>query len=332
VTSSLHVRAITRAESRAFASFSSGAAYTFAPIQPEAFEQWLADFWTRGVSRPERCFVAEDPTQAGRFRGSVVYWGTHEERSIIVEHLRLHWDEPDYEAVGRMLLHQSIVIVRDRPDPIGPIDYVFTLLFSPPLERQEQMRWDAFLRHAGFALKRQGLRYLRRRGAAMREPTRLTYRSAAEVGEEAWVEADERVRRGSLDPTIEPRPRPTRRDARLAAGAGPAEEPYRRQLAYDNTGDLVGLVESTLSGDTGTVHWIGVVPEWRGRGYVHDLLARSVASLESVGAVAIDADTHVLNTPMQNAFTKAGFENIGVRWWYEFDLTQLPRSPRPEAA
>jgi ribosomal protein S18 acetylase RimI-like enzyme len=329
MTESLQVRAITRGELHAFAAFSSGAAYSFAPAQPEAFEQWLAGYWIRGVSRPERCFVAEDRAPTGRFRGSVVYWGTREERSISVEHVRLQWDDPDHEDVGRTLLQRSMASIRDQPDAVGPIDYVFTLLLSPPLDGREQRRRDRLLHHAGFVLKRQGFRYRRRRGAAAaRASGRLTFKTVAEVGEDAWLAADARVRHGSLDPTIQPQPRPHRRSGRTPASTSPQEEPFRRQLAYDSAGELVGLVESKLSGETGTVEWIGVVPEQRGRGYVHDVLARSIASLEAAGAVAIHSDTHILNTPMQNAFTRAGFDTIGVRWWYEFDLAQLSRRPR----
>ena len=66
------VRAIAPDELRAFAVYSCGPAYTFAPSRPAAFEAWLRRYWETGNSCPEWCFVAE---RAGRYVGSVVYEG-----------------------------------------------------------------------------------------------------------------------------------------------------------------------------------------------------------------------------------------------------------------
>jgi RimJ/RimL family protein N-acetyltransferase len=104
----------------------------------------------------------------------------------------------------------------------------------------------------------------------------------------------------------------------------PTDEPQWWQLAYDAAGDLIGLVVPKRGGaGGGSIHWIGVVPEQRGRGYVDDLIARGLEILAAAGIERVHAATHVLNTPMQAAFPRMGFRQTETRWWYEFDLAQL---------
>ena len=94
---SVRVRAIAPEELRAFAAFSSGPHYTFAPCHPAAFQAWLRRYWEVGSSCPEWCFVAE---RDGRYVASVVYEGDIRGRSVHVEHLRLPW-RGDYLRLGR---------------------------------------------------------------------------------------------------------------------------------------------------------------------------------------------------------------------------------------
>jgi RimJ/RimL family protein N-acetyltransferase len=65
------------------------------------------------------------------------------------------------------------------------------------------------------------------------------------------------------------------------------------------------------------IEWIGVVPEYRGHGYVADLLVCGMSLPKRAGAEQIRADTHLRNRAMQRAFSRAGFNRSGVRWWYE---------------
>lgn len=76
------------------------------------------------------------------------------------------------------------------------------------------------------------------------------------------------------------------------------------------------------------IDYIGVVPEHRGEGYVDDLLARGAETLLSAGAERIRADTDTANTPMADAFRRAGYAEFAARREYEADLS---RSPRPES-
>ncbi|SDE81680.1 Acetyltransferase (GNAT) family protein [Paenibacillus sp. cl6col] len=58
----------------------------------------------------------------------------------------------------------------------------------------------------------------------------------------------------------------------------------------------------------GTIHYIGVIPKFRGKGFINDLLLRSTRVLQELGVWRIFADTDVENIPMRNAFEKAGYE------------------------
>ena len=86
------------------------------------------------------------------------------------------------------------------------------------------------------------------------------------------------------------------------------------ELAYFN-GEIVGLIQPvTFRGCEknglmeGTIHYIGVVPEFRGKGFINDLLLRTTRLLQDLGVWRIYADTDVENVPMRNAFEKACYE------------------------
>ncbi|WHY78620.1 GNAT family N-acetyltransferase [Neobacillus sp. WH10] len=54
----------------------------------------------------------------------------------------------------------------------------------------------------------------------------------------------------------------------------------------------------------GTIHYIGVVPEYRGRGFINELLLKATRILQDIGVWRIFSDTDVENTPMRAAFEK----------------------------
>jgi ribosomal protein S18 acetylase RimI-like enzyme len=115
-----------------------------------------------------------------------------------------------------------------------------------------------------------------------------------------------RVRQGSLDPS----------DVTSSGSVLPHAAKWWR-LAYDPGRSLVGLVQPGQNESGATIEWIGVVPEQRGRGYVHEVLAGGMAVLSAAGADTIRADTHIRNRAMQRALRHTGFDRIGQRWWYE---------------
>jgi ribosomal protein S18 acetylase RimI-like enzyme len=84
---------------------------------------------------------------------------------------------------------------------------------------------------------------------------------------------------------------------------------------------VVGLVVPQRLDDVeGTINHIGVVPEFRGMGYVDDLLAKGTALLQGEGFKTVVAETDEANAPMRAALERGGFRRTGAIWLYVTDL------------
>lgn len=96
------------------------------------------------------------------------------------------------------------------------------------------------------------------------------------------------------------------------------------EIAWDND-VLVGLIQPLLYLDDrregrpmGTIGYIGVVPEQRGKGYSADLLTRVTRRLMTAEVWRIFCDTDTENAPMIAAFERFGYARGRVR---EFPIT-----------
>jgi RimJ/RimL family protein N-acetyltransferase len=85
------------------------------------------------------------------------------------------------------------------------------------------------------------------------------------------------------------------------------------ELAYTLDGQLVGLHMPTTMPKFATIGYIGVLPEYRGQGYIDDLLAQATRTLAQAQAERIEADTDIANAPMANAFLRAGYVQFATR-------------------
>jgi RimJ/RimL family protein N-acetyltransferase len=214
------------------------------------------------------------------------------------------------------------------------------VLDSPPMWPQFQQHTEEraeLLRLAGFALKRETVRF-EWRGASVPEASgRLEFRALEDVGEETFVDAVARVTEGTLDRDMseEREKQGPQEAAREFFGEEQAMEyePGWWELAYDKPdGNLVGLIMPARNPTSPVIDYIGVVPERRGEGYVDDLLARGVATLLEAGAEQIRADTDTANVPMAAAFRRAGYAEFARRREYEANLAGLPRHGSTEGA
>lgn len=104
--------------------------------------------------------------------------------------------------------------------------------------------------------------------------------------------------------------------AMLLASASPYLEhlPEWWQLAENAAGQPVGFglpsVFAEQSGNAlrrGTIFYLGVLPEHRGKGYGHELLAQATHVLSEVGVGRILCDTAACNRPMLGTFRAAGY-------------------------
>lgn len=91
------------------------------------------------------------------------------------------------------------------------------------------------------------------------------------------------------------------------------QQPDWWQLARSRAGEPVGFVLCSVfprKGDqpfAGTIFYMGVLPEYRGKGYGRHLLNQATHTLVQIRVQRILCDTATCNTPMIAAFRSAGY-------------------------
>ncbi len=156
-------------------------------------------------------------------------------------------------------------------------------------------------------------------------PNRLEFRSVTSGTREQFVKTIELVLDGSLDRFDQARMRlfATRQIAELYARPNEHDFVFEIewwQLAYTRKGELVGFTQPVvIRGGTrghleeGTIHYIGVVPQHRGNGYILDLLSAATRKLHDIGVWRIYCDTDSQNAPMISAFRRIGYRQGEAR-------------------
>ncbi len=306
----MRIRPIATIELKKFASSGEH------PLGAAEFEKIIEEAWDSGYSRPEWCFVAEDNDQ---FVGRIVYTaGSHEATFF---GLHLPW-EGDYLGVGMPLLKESLKKLKKS--------------HITHLERRLISDWDyvdqqrELLNAVKVPLVQEKARYLWKGTPIPDDSGRLTYRDLQDA--DVFIEAIERVTENTLD-------RLDKTQAHILGVDVYAEDvfdllqeyfdsdPEWWQLAYDANDELVGFVVPVkFSGQNeGTIGYIGVVPEQRGKGYILDLLARGTRILRDAGLETVLSDADVLNTPMLRAFEKTGYVASGTTFVYYAELAKIVR-------
>jgi ribosomal protein S18 acetylase RimI-like enzyme len=92
-------------------------------------------------------------------------------------------------------------------------------------------------------------------------------------------------------------------------------ESWRVATLVDGT--TVGFIIPTRTAYDASISYLGVLPEFRGHGYVHDLLAEMVHLHHDHGELRIVGTTDASNSPMRNAFERAGFAVTRARIVHE---------------
>lgn len=342
---STRVRTITSDELHTFTA--SGGA----PGGAGALAAHLAERVRTGYTRPEWCFMAE---RGRRVAGRVAFWArptSPAPREFFIDPvlLRLPW-RGAYLVVGGRLLRHALWRLRRAGATRAEVGVDTPSDFDPDTGR----RLGRLLRREGRALTRETLRFrllLRRadgdstHGGDGAGPTsqrrgehdRLTYRSLEEVGEHAFTDAGRVVTDGTLDPRMRwaadrqgaeahARRRFEQALARVRGGGWRADEGWW-QVAYAG-GAFVGLVmPAVMGGGDGTIDYIGVAPDQRGRHHSDDLLRRAASAFAAAGGRRVVADTDVANWAMAAAFRRAGWEQFAASASYAVDLAGPPGGP-----
>jgi len=284
--------------------------------QHREVEEYLERMFAAGSMRPDWCFVAEEEGEG--LLGRVAFWtlpGMKEPFALVL--LDVPWDG-DYMGVGKRLLGD--VLEEARALGAREIEHV---LDDPPMRPYYQYHPEkrlGLLESAGFTFRRETGRFEWRGEESPGVPTRLSFRTLEEVGEDAFVDAMREVSEGTLDREI--------RDERERLGAQRAAREFFEyakrvkhgptwwRLAYASHGELVGLVIPAEPPGFMTIFYVGVVPRMRGQGYIDDLLAAGTQTLLEVrekNGKPLIADTDVANEPMAAAFARAGWTRFAGR-------------------
>ncbi len=304
------------------------------PAHQEEVRRYLDTMFAAGSMRPGWCFVAEEGTTVGR----IAFWtlpGMEEPFALVLFDVDRRGD---LRAFGAGLLEYALKEARRMET--REIEHVIDVPPQPPQFQHHAEARIGLLAGAGFAPRRETVRFEWTGGSPPIRADRLRYRTLPEVGEEAFVAAISRVSEGTLDQEIqsdrdELGPEGAARDF-FEDAARVEHDPSWWRLAYAGE-DLVGLVMPARPPAFLTIFYVGVVPGMRGRGFVDDLLASGTATLlEARGeyATPLRTDTDVSNHPMSAAFERAGWSRFARRREYVADLAppgddQATRDPGP---
>jgi RimJ/RimL family protein N-acetyltransferase len=90
------------------------------------------------------------------------------------------------------------------------------------------------------------------------------------------------------------------------------------RIAHLPHGTPVGFVIPARNDYNAIIAYIGVLPGYRGNGYIDDILAEGTRLLAEQDVPRIRAATDVANVPMARAFSRAGYvtfeRQIDMRW------------------
>ena len=277
----------------------------------QGFAQYIRELWERGSSQPDRCFIVE---AEGRIIGRILYRGQNDE--IDFTGLHLPWDQ-DYLSIGHHLFRDSLLHLQQ--DGIK----ILEAFVSSAWEYRQQAQ--NLIESLGLTLVQTKMRYVwRQMGKPSVQSSRLVYRTLTEIGDEVFIDI---IRRASLE-TLD------RLDQLQinSIGAEQHARSYFRLLktefehfpdwwlaAYTTADEVVGHVVAVpynLHRHEGSIGYIGVVPEQRGKGYVDELLRQGMAVMVQDGISTVICDTDEPNLPMRHAFDRCGYSPTDTTWVY----------------
>ena len=290
------------------------------PYQQQ-LEDYLAALLERQSTKPDWCVVGLE-TGVPVARAALWALPDHELPTDIVL-IDADWSDAEL-ATGRSLLAS----VHDLAAAHGA-DALTHHIDSPPGPPQYQENEAARIRllaESGYELLRDGLRwsYSGLPAQEARRAPALVFRSLAEVGHEAFIEAIASTYQGTRDAWIS-----SSIEEHGVLGAARADfldyqglehSPDWWELAYTEDGALGGVVMGARNPSKAVVAYVGVVPEQRGRGLARQLVRRGTEQLLASGADEIGGDCDRDNVAMVKAFERAGFEQVARRRSYRREL------------
>ena len=215
-------------------------------------------------------------------------------------------DQHDYPQVAALLIDRARSW------------YSGTVVEASIWDRHDDARLRAVLESQGFEMYIEKV-YVERAIAGYKSPyhSALSFRSLAELGAGPFVKTLARIYQD--DRCRDARPDDPEGDFQgMIEYAGPAFNAATWKLALLEE-DIVGLILPQAYHDRldrGTLFYMGIVPEFRGRNWAKILHADGLEFLASAGATTYIGSTDIINLAMLRVFAENGCEQTGVRRLY----------------
>jgi len=281
------------------------------PVARIGADRLTAEFAT-GNYRPEWSWVAE---QAGRPVGRALWWGRSDaDRPATLDCLTTSARGSEAVAIGTALVRAGLDAFGDG----APLE--FNVDLSPDWTSDPAAvaaaRWRHEAAHLG-GFSRTTERISFARTASDPQPPRSTRLRFVPAEDTTFRGLFAAVASGSLDDHTNDM---VAREG-VDALADDDLEFYRSlpgergawRTAHLPDGTTVGFVIPTRTAYDASISYLGVLPEHRGTGYVHDLLAEMTHVHHDDGQARIVGTTDAANTPMRAAFERGGFTVTRVR-------------------
>jgi RimJ/RimL family protein N-acetyltransferase len=234
-----------------------------------------------------------------------------------------HDDDPRRVEIGARLLEAALAsIVAEDACPPGYFRFVPPDWHDDEGARQVVEDRIAALERIGAQLLVERLRLEWRPGTPLADPSaRLAFRPPRDRAElvelmtralEATLDAHSReaLKRGTAEQAAA-----EQYDAEFMAYTSPRDW-WRVATLAD--GEPVGFVIPARNNYNPIIAYIAVLPQYRGRGYVDEILAEGTRTLVANNVPRIRASTDLGNTPMADAFQRAGYivheRQIDMTW------------------
>ena len=288
---------------------------------PYVLNEELEDDLAAGRRRPEWMWVA---LRGDHLLARVAWWGrTGDDTPFLLDVFDIDDGSADRVDLGVQLLQTAMAEVL--PAGTRPPEYNRDV---PPDWREGEVTRRvvedrmAALEHTGARLFVERLRFQWRPGTPIPEPRgRLVFRPVRDTEEILTLMT--LVLDGTLD--AHSRHRLTQMSARQVAIRHYEDELARYRSPRDwwriatlPDGKPVGFVTPARNDYNAIIAYIAVLPEHRGNGYIDEILTEGTRILMSQDVPRIRAATDLGNTPMANAFQRAGYVDferaINMTW------------------
>jgi RimJ/RimL family protein N-acetyltransferase len=282
--------------------------------------QYVRRLFDTKCSRPDWCFIAEESDEAV---ARIALWSSpHDDipRDFVLFNAPWGSNGSARDAATHLLSHIEQFFIAAGANSIGHCQDV------PPREPQWQTNESArqqSLEGAGFHIARHTLRYRLDDTSFTPAPSdRINLAAIAEtddasllplVAQVAAASHDQLDREGCAELGAHEHVRELIADLRkMRVDTGWWRIAYEHKSDGTN-GAAIGFILPTGSADMGTIGYVGVLPEHRGKGYVDALISHATFVLKAARFTRIVADTDLDNKPMAKAFERSGWLCFGER-------------------